>query len=102
MAGLGLAMWMLPRLLKTTLQGGRFALLGAVLWNAGLIAGVGSIAVGLTTGLEWLEMPWQIALLGQHAVGARLALPGAPRHRRAEADSLPETLLPPGRTVNHR
>jgi cytochrome c oxidase cbb3-type subunit 1 len=32
LAGLGLAMWMLPRLLQTTLQVGRFALLGAVLW----------------------------------------------------------------------
>jgi cytochrome c oxidase cbb3-type subunit 1 len=63
MAGLGLAMWMLPRLLKTTLQGARFALLGAVLWNAGLIAGIGSIATGFSTGLEWLEMPWQVDLL---------------------------------------
>jgi cytochrome c oxidase cbb3-type subunit I len=63
MAGLGLAMWMLPRLLKTTLQGGRFALLGAVLWNAGLIAGIGSVGAGFSTGLEWLEMPWQVALL---------------------------------------
>jgi cytochrome c oxidase cbb3-type subunit I len=74
MAGLGLAMWMLPRLLKTTLQGGRFALLGAVLWNAGLIAGIGSIAVGLTTGLEWLELPWQVALL-LVAGGALIGIP---------------------------
>ena len=49
MAGLGLAMWMLPRLLKSTLQGARFALLGAVLWNAGLIAG---IRVSAPRGLE--------------------------------------------------
>jgi cytochrome c oxidase cbb3-type subunit 1 len=74
MAGLGLAMWMLPRLLKTTLQGARFALLGAVLWNAGLIAGLGSIAVGLSTGLEWLEMPWQVDLLVV-AGGALIGIP---------------------------
>jgi cytochrome c oxidase cbb3-type subunit I len=74
MAGVGLAMWMLPRLLKTTLQGRRFALLGAVLWNAGLIAGVGATAVGLNTGLEWLEMPWQVGLL-LVAGGALIGIP---------------------------
>jgi len=82
MAGLGLAMWMLPRLLKTTLQGGRFALLGAVLWNAGLIAGVGATAVGLNTGLEWLEMPWQVDLLlvtGGALIGIPLLLTVARR-----------------------
>jgi cytochrome c oxidase cbb3-type subunit 1 len=63
MAGLGLSIWMLPRLLRTPLQGARFALLGAVLWNAGLIAGIGSLAAGMSSGLEWLEIPWQISLL---------------------------------------
>jgi cytochrome c oxidase cbb3-type subunit 1 len=74
MAAFGLAMWMLPRLMMTTLQGGRFALLGAVLWNAGLIAGIGSIAAGFSTGLEWLEMPWQVALL-LVAGGALIGIP---------------------------
>ncbi|APV51901.1 hypothetical protein BWI17_20830 [Betaproteobacteria bacterium GR16-43] len=63
MAGLGLAIWMLPRLLKTTLVGGQFALLGAILWNAGLIAGLGAIAAGFSDGMEWLEMPWQVDIL---------------------------------------
>ena len=82
MAGLGLAMWMLPRLLRTTLQGGRFALLGAVLWNAGLIAGIGSVGAGFSTGLEWLEMPWQVALLlvsGGALIGIPLLLTVARR-----------------------
>jgi cytochrome c oxidase cbb3-type subunit I len=74
MAGLGLAMWMLPRLLKTTLQGRRFAVLGAVLWNAGLVAGLGAVAVGLNAGLEWLEMPWQTGLL-LVAGGALIGVP---------------------------
>jgi cytochrome c oxidase cbb3-type subunit I len=74
MAGLGLAIWMLPRLLKTTLQGWRFALLGGLLWNAGLIAGLGSIAAGFSTGLEWLEMPWQVDLL-LVAGGALIGVP---------------------------
>jgi cytochrome c oxidase cbb3-type subunit 1 len=63
MAAFGVAIWMLPRLLKTKLYGGRFALLGCMLWNAGLIAGLGSIAVGINDGMEWLEIPWQISIL---------------------------------------
>ncbi|MEO5695390.1 MAG: cbb3-type cytochrome c oxidase subunit I [Usitatibacter sp.] len=74
MAGLGVAIWLLPRLLKTRLVGGNFALLGAILWNAGLIAGLGAIAVGFSDGMEWLEMPWQVDLL-LVAGGALIAIP---------------------------
>src|SRR5690606_142384 len=63
MAAFGIAIWTLPRLLKTELMGARFALLGAMLWNAALIAGLGSIAAGFNDGLEWLEIPWQIDIL---------------------------------------
>ncbi|WP_322996658.1 cbb3-type cytochrome c oxidase subunit I [Castellaniella sp.] len=63
MAAFGIAIWVLPRLLKTRLYGARFALLGCFLWNAGLIAGLGAIAVGINDGLEWLEVPWQISIL---------------------------------------
>ncbi|WP_052452050.1 cbb3-type cytochrome c oxidase subunit I [Noviherbaspirillum autotrophicum] len=63
MAALGIAIWMLPRLLKTPLMGGRFAVLGAMIWNAGLIAGLGCIAAGLNDGMEWLEIPWQVDIL---------------------------------------
>ncbi len=63
MAAFGIAMWTLPRLLKTELMGARFAILGAMLWNAALIAGLGSIAAGFNDGLEWLEIPWQIDVL---------------------------------------
>lgn len=74
MAAFGVAIWMLPRLLKTRLYGGRFALLGCMLWNAGLIAGLGSVAVGINAGLEWLEIPWQISILLVLG-GALIALP---------------------------
>lgn len=74
MAAFGIAMWTLPRLLKTRLYGGRFALLGGILWNAGLIAGLGAIATGLSDGLEWLEMPWQVDILIVIG-GALIALP---------------------------
>ncbi len=63
MAGLGIALFIIPRLLKTPLLGARFAFAGAVLWNAALIAGLGSIAAGINDGLEWLEIPWQIGIL---------------------------------------
>ncbi|NGZ87163.1 cbb3-type cytochrome c oxidase subunit I [Duganella aceris] len=63
MSAFGIAMWMLPRLLKTPLIGARFAVLGCMLWNAGLIAGVGCIAAGINDGMEWLEIPWQVDIL---------------------------------------
>lgn len=74
MAGLGIAMFVIPRLLKTPLLGARFAFAGVVLWNAALIAGLGSIAAGINDGLEWLEIPWQIGVLFA-AGGALMALP---------------------------
>jgi cytochrome c oxidase cbb3-type subunit I len=63
MAAFGIAIWLLPRLLKTPLVGGRYAILGAMLWNAGLIAGLGAIAAGVNDGMEWLEIPWQVDIL---------------------------------------
>lgn len=63
MAALGLAMWLLPRLLKTPLVGARYAIAGGMVWNAGLIAGLGCIAVGISDGMEWLEIPWQVDIL---------------------------------------
>ena len=74
MSAFGIAMFVIPRVLKTPLMGARFALLGCVLWNAGLIAGLGSIAVGITDGLEWLEVPWQVSILIATG-GALIGLP---------------------------
>ena len=74
MAAFGVAIWTLPRLLKTPLMGGRFAILGCMLWNAAIIAGLGSVAVGISDGLEWLEIPWQIDIL-LVVGGALIALP---------------------------
>lgn len=74
MAGLGVALFIIPRLLKTPLIGARFAFVGGVLWNAALIAGLGSIGAGISDGLEWLEIPWQIGTLFALG-GALIALP---------------------------
>ncbi|WP_426115865.1 cbb3-type cytochrome c oxidase subunit I [Massilia sp. PWRC2] len=74
MAALGIALWLLPRLLKTPLVGGKAAIIGCMLWTAGLIAGLGCIAAGLNDGMEWLEIPWQVDLL-LVAGGALIGLP---------------------------
>jgi cytochrome c oxidase cbb3-type subunit 1 len=74
MAGLGICFFVIPRVLKTELAGSRWAFLGAALWNAGLVAGLGAIVVGFSDGLEWLEIPWQVDVLFV-AGGALLGVP---------------------------
>ncbi|MFK7889581.1 MAG: cbb3-type cytochrome c oxidase subunit I [Granulosicoccus sp.] len=63
MAGVGVGLWLVPRLFKTELVGGRFATAGAVLWNMGVAFGSIAILSGFSSGLEWLEFPWQIDVL---------------------------------------
>jgi cytochrome c oxidase cbb3-type subunit 1 len=77
LAGIGVSLWLIPRLLKTGLVGANYALAGAALWNVGVLAGVVAIATGRSAGLEWLEFPWQIAALlalGGALVGVPLLL----------------------------
>ncbi|HEY4075108.1 MAG TPA: cbb3-type cytochrome c oxidase subunit I [Herbaspirillum sp.] len=71
---LGLATWMMPRLLGTPLVGARFAVAGALIWNAALMSGLGALAIGINAGLEWLEIPWQIGMLFA-AGGMMIGLP---------------------------
>ncbi len=63
MAGIGAAVWLLPRLFKTSLVGGAYATTGAVIWNIAMAAGLIAIGAGYSDGMEWLEIPWQIDLL---------------------------------------
>ncbi|MDT0500096.1 MULTISPECIES: cbb3-type cytochrome c oxidase subunit I [unclassified Halomonas] len=63
MAGVGVAIFLIPRLFKTALVGGRYALSGAGLWNLGMILGLVAINLGLSDGEEWLEFPWQVDIL---------------------------------------
>lgn len=74
LGGIGTALWLLPTLFKTYLRKPRLALLGAVIWNLGLVAGVTAIAKGWTDGLEWLEIPWQFDILLAFG-GACFAIP---------------------------
>ena len=63
MAGIGVVLFLIPRLFKTPLFGAKYAISGAVLWNIGMLLGLGAINLGLSDGQEWLEFPWQIDLL---------------------------------------
>lgn len=63
MAGIGVVLFLIPRLFKTSLYGTRYALTGAVVWNIGLVLGLGAINLGYSDGQEWLEFPWQIDML---------------------------------------
>ncbi len=71
MVGIGVALWMIPRLLKTPLIGAKYALVGALIWNLGVILGENAIAQGYSSGMEWLEIPSQIGVL--FVIGGALA-----------------------------
>jgi cytochrome c oxidase cbb3-type subunit 1 len=76
-AGVGIALWMIPRLLRTPLVGARYAYWGALLWHLGVSLGVGALLAGWSDGMEWLEFPWQIDILlfiGGGLMGLPLAL----------------------------
>jgi cytochrome c oxidase cbb3-type subunit 1 len=77
LAGVGIALWLMPRLLRTELVGGRFASVGAIVWNVGVAGGIASILLGHSTGLEWLEFPFPPAcllLVGGALMGVPLIL----------------------------
>lgn len=63
LASVGVAIWLIPRLLKTELVGAKYALVGGAMWSIGVFAGTVAIATGYSDGLEWLEYPWQIDIL---------------------------------------
>lgn len=62
-AALGMMLWLLPRLLRTHLHGAIWSMLGGALINMGIAAAIGAISSGWTDGMEYLEIPWQIAIL---------------------------------------
>ena len=62
-AGLGVALWMLARLGRTTLAAPWLIIVGALCWNLGVAVGVLGILGGGSTGFENLEMPAYAAAL---------------------------------------
>ncbi len=61
-AALGMIVWLLPRLLRTRLHGAIWVMLGGALINMGIAGGIGAISTGWNDGMEYLEIPWQIAI----------------------------------------
>ncbi|MEM6709226.1 MAG: cbb3-type cytochrome c oxidase subunit I [Pseudomonadota bacterium] len=60
MAGVGVGIWMIPRLFRTELVGGHFAVAGAAIWNIGVAVGTLALLAGFSDGMEWLEFPWPV------------------------------------------
>lgn len=76
LAMLGVAIWMIPRLVHQQLRWPLLATVGVIIWNIGVVIGVVGIMAGVTDGLEWLEMdryfadPWLV--VGGGMVGLSL------------------------------
>src|SRR6266571_703051 len=62
-AGLGVALWLILRLGRTTLVHRWVVTIGAMLWNLGVTVGIIGILAGDGTGFENLDMPHYAALL---------------------------------------
>lgn len=60
MSLIGLAVWMIPRLVRAPLYRPGLAVAAAWGWNLWLVLGLGAVLLGYTDGLEWLEIPYPI------------------------------------------
>jgi cytochrome c oxidase cbb3-type subunit 1 len=63
MAGMAATLWLVPRLAHRPLVRPAFAVVGAALWNVGVLLGTVSLFVGITDGVEWLEYPFAVDLI---------------------------------------
>ncbi len=73
-AGLGISLWLVPRLAKVPLQSKNVLYVAGILWNIGVILGCLGILYGYTDGLEWLEFWWPVDILLAVA-GGLIAIP---------------------------
>ena len=85
-AGLGVALWLLSRVGRAALAQPWMVLVGAKLWNIGVLVGVLGILFGHGTGFEYLDMPgyaaW-IMMLGYLLIGVSAMLTFHNRTERA-------------------
>jgi cytochrome c oxidase cbb3-type subunit 1 len=56
-AFIGMALWLLARLSRASLQGSGMIIVGGLFWNLGVAIGLFGILAGQNTGYQWLEMP---------------------------------------------
>lgn len=73
-AGIGLSLWLVPRLTKVPLQSKNILYTAGALWNIGVVLGCLGIFFGYTDGLEWLEFWWPVDILLALA-GGLVAIP---------------------------
>ncbi len=73
-AGLGLSLWLVPRITRVPLRKPGLIALSGVIWNLGVALGCGGILLGYSDGLEWLEFWWPADLMLAVA-GALVAIP---------------------------
>ena len=57
MAAIGVSIWLMARLCRTTLRYPLLLVAGAAFWNIGVLLGVGGILAGHSTGYQWIEFP---------------------------------------------
>lgn len=57
----GVSLWLMHRLCRTDLEHSWVPTLGGIIWNLAILAGFTGIATGHMTGVEWLEMPKEVA-----------------------------------------
>ena len=60
---IGAALHITPVMLRTRLQGERFANLAMWLWNLGLLGGIITLPLGYTQGREYAEFIWPVKML---------------------------------------
>lgn len=63
LAGAGCLIWLTSRLCRVPIRRKGALLASAILWNAGLVYGIGSILFGYSLGVEWLEFPLPAAAI---------------------------------------
>lgn len=56
-AGLGVAIWLMARLCRVPLRYPTLVSAAGVLWNIGMVVGIGALLSGGSTSIEWLEFP---------------------------------------------
>ncbi len=88
LAMLGVALWIVPRLVHRELSWPKLALAGAVLWNIGVAIGVALILAGRNDGLEWLEMDRYLADPLLVVAGAMVGIPILVTILRRDVDHL--------------
>lgn len=62
-AAFAIAIWLLSRLAGAAPRARRFATVAVWFWNLGVLAAVGGLLAGETTGVEWMELPYFAALI---------------------------------------